>query len=161
MTRSYNDFIAVILKHEGGYVNDPLDAGGETNYGISKRSYPGLDIKNMTEEDASSIYYNDYFLLLNPTSINDDLLILHLFDMGVNVGIKTAVRLLQQIVGVTPDGMIGPNSEAKINGFEGDLVTLYIQARKNYYNEIVVRTPTNAKFLNGWLSRIDSTNFLN
>src|SRR5690606_28008981 len=49
--------VEVVLKHEGGYVNNPSDPGGETKYGISKRSYPELDIANLTQEDAIAIYY--------------------------------------------------------------------------------------------------------
>ncbi len=47
---------------EGGYVNDPHDAGGETNMGISKRSYPDVDIKHLTREDAEEIYYRDFWM---------------------------------------------------------------------------------------------------
>lgn len=54
--------IEFTLSWEGGYVNDPGDAGGETNMGISKRSYPDLDIKNLTVEQAKAIYYADYWL---------------------------------------------------------------------------------------------------
>ena len=49
-----------LIEREGGYVNDPDDPGGETKFGISKRAYPHLDIKNLTEEHAADIYYNDY-----------------------------------------------------------------------------------------------------
>ena len=45
-----------VITNEGGYVNDPDDPGGETKYGISKRSYPALDIKNLTVEQATAIY---------------------------------------------------------------------------------------------------------
>ena len=58
---SFNFAISHIFMFEGGYVNDPLDKGGETKYGISKRQYPHLDIKNLTKEDAGKIYYRDYF----------------------------------------------------------------------------------------------------
>jgi len=50
-----------VLKREGGYVDDPTDRGGETKYGISKRSYPQLDIKNLTLEQALEIYRKDYW----------------------------------------------------------------------------------------------------
>lgn len=50
-----------LLVVEGGYVNDPNDPGGETKYGISKRSYPRVDIKNLTEDDARKIFIEDYF----------------------------------------------------------------------------------------------------
>lgn len=51
----------VVVGIEGGYVNDPLDPGGETKYGISKRAYPNLNIANLTLEDAKAIYRRDYW----------------------------------------------------------------------------------------------------
>ena len=52
---TFEEAVKSVLKHEGGYVNDPKDPGGETNFGISKRAFPDLDIKNLTEEDAIEI----------------------------------------------------------------------------------------------------------
>ena len=54
----------IILKHEGGYVNDPDDLGGETKYGISKRSFPSIDIKNLTKSEAIELYRQNYFVPL-------------------------------------------------------------------------------------------------
>ncbi|MBI5843910.1 MAG: hypothetical protein HZB23_04475 [Deltaproteobacteria bacterium] len=48
------------MAHEGGYVNDPADPGGETRFGISRRAYPNEDIKALTRERAAEIYYRDY-----------------------------------------------------------------------------------------------------
>ena len=58
---SFESIVQVVLKHEGGYVNDPDDSGGETNFGISKRAFPDLDIKNLTKEDAVKIYHDKYW----------------------------------------------------------------------------------------------------
>ena len=58
----FKDAVKIILKHEGGYVNDPVDPGGETNMGISKRAYPYLNIKELTKKDAEDIYFKDYWL---------------------------------------------------------------------------------------------------
>jgi len=84
--------IAFTLKWEGGYVNNPDDPGGETNMGISKRSYPNEDIKNMTIERAEIIYFNDYWL---PTGCEDEnvspKLALALFDTAVNCGRESVV----------------------------------------------------------------------
>ena len=55
---TFNEIIEKILEHEGGYVDDPLDAGGETNFGITKKFYPNVDIKNLTEEQAKKIYHH-------------------------------------------------------------------------------------------------------
>ena len=62
--------ITSLLKHEGGYVNNPVDPGGETNWGVSKRSYPHLDIKNLTREQAVAIYERDYWSQV-PESLSD------------------------------------------------------------------------------------------
>ena len=58
---TFNEIIEVVLEHEGGYVNDPTDLGGETNFGITKRFYPDVDIKNLTKEGAKEIYKRDYW----------------------------------------------------------------------------------------------------
>lgn len=62
-SESFDMTIDFTLRWEGGYVNNPADPGGETKYGISKRSYPWLDIVNLTEEHARLIYYRDFWLL--------------------------------------------------------------------------------------------------
>lgn len=53
--------IAFVLSVEGGLVNNPADPGGLTKYGISQRSYPDLDIRNLSIEDAKEIYFRDYW----------------------------------------------------------------------------------------------------
>ena len=62
MDERFRKAIEVILKYEGGYVNDPNDLGSETNFGISKRSYPNVDIKNLTKEQAIEIYHRDWWV---------------------------------------------------------------------------------------------------
>ena len=58
----FKDGVIQVLNHEGGYVDDPDDNGGETNFGISKRAYPRVDIKNLTRKQAIKIYYQDYWI---------------------------------------------------------------------------------------------------
>ena len=62
MLTKFDDIIDIVIKHEGGYVNDPNDLGGETKYGITKRFYPDVGIKNLTVEEAKQIYYDDYWV---------------------------------------------------------------------------------------------------
>ena len=57
---SFDDIIEITLEHEGGYVHDPNDLGGETNFGIAGRFYPDVDIKNLTIEGAKEIYKTIY-----------------------------------------------------------------------------------------------------
>src|SRR5690606_39725856 len=82
--------VEVVLEHEGGYVNDPRDPGGETNWGISKRAYPDLDIANLTRTDAIAIYYRDWWQRYEYDRLKDDAVVTKLLDMAVNMGPATA-----------------------------------------------------------------------
>lgn len=93
--------------YEGGYSNDPADPGGETKYGISKRSYPHLDIKNLTREQARPIYRADFWGPAGCDAVPRALKY-PLFDFAVNSGPKQAVKILQRRLGVVADGSIGP-----------------------------------------------------
>lgn len=157
--KTFNDYLKVILKHEGGYIDHPSDPGGATKYGISQRAFPGLIIKELTVEDASAIYYNNYWLKLNLTNISNELLKLHLFDMAVNAGIKPSIKLLQSLIGTTSDGILGPRSEAKIALYEGDIVEAYKKARINYYKQLIVKNPKLKVFEKGWINRVNNTKF--
>ena len=98
-----------LLGHEGGYVNHKADPGGETNFGISKRSYPGEDIKGMTVERAKFIYHRDYWGPAGCDAVPDGLRF-DLFDMAVNSGVRQAVKTLQRAVQETEDGILGPRT---------------------------------------------------
>jgi lysozyme family protein len=88
------------LQEEGGYSFDPQDPGGETNFGISKRSYPHLDIKNLTIDQASDIYYRDYWMAAGCYRIKSETLAAKLFDLAVNTGPRSAAKFLQHGVNV-------------------------------------------------------------
>ena len=92
---SFSLAIKFTLRWEGGYVNHPSDPGGETKFGISKRAYPDVDIKNLTEDQAKNIYYQDYWL---PAGCEDlePLLAICVFDAAVNVGVRRAKKWLDQ-----------------------------------------------------------------
>ncbi len=111
---SFDRAVALVLAHEGGYVNDPRDPGGETRYGISKRAYPDVDILHLTEEQAKAIYKRDYWDKLRTDEIPEELAIC-LFDAAVNMGRDRAVRLLQRACGVAQDGVMGGNTIAAAN----------------------------------------------
>lgn len=100
-----------LMGHEGGYVNDPNDPGGETNWGISKRSYPDLDIKALTRDQAREIYRRDFWDRIRGDRLYDGVAF-QLFDFAINSGIETAVRKLQRALGVADDGHWGPKSQA-------------------------------------------------
>jgi len=90
--------IKFILKWEGGYSNDPNDSGGETKYGISKKSYPNEDIKNMTLERAKEIYYQNYWLKTNCNKLPSPLNLI-VFDTAVNCGRNRANKFLISSLG--------------------------------------------------------------
>lgn len=100
-----------LIGHEGGYENNPADPGGETNWGISKRSYPYVDIKSLTREQAKGIYHRDFWNRINADRLADGVAF-QLFDFAVNSGIETAVRYFQRSLGVADDGAWGPRSQA-------------------------------------------------
>jgi len=111
---SFDRAVEMVLKHEGGYVNDSRDPGGETRYGISKRAYPDVDILRLTEDEAKAIYKRDYWDKLRTDEIPEELAIC-LFDAAVNMGRDKAVRLLQRACGVAQDGVMGGNTIAAAN----------------------------------------------
>src|SRR3972149_365737 len=102
---SWERAIEFILQWEGGYVNDPQDPGGETKYGVAKRSYPKEDIANLTIERAKEIAFEDFWKSVDIWGLPSDIKIM-LFDMAYNCGVVTAKKYLQKAVGVDPDGVI-------------------------------------------------------
>lgn len=158
---TFEKAVAIVLKNEGGYVNDPKDPGGETNFGITKRTYPTVDIKNLTKEKAAAIYKRDFW---DPYPYDDLVfadLAIKVFDTSVNVGQKRAFRFLQQAantLGATlvVDGVWGPKTTAAVNRLnQGTLLSVYREVQANYYKGLVVANPTLSKFLRGWLRRAE------
>lgn len=106
---TFDRAVALVLEREGGYVNDSRDPGGETNFGISKRAYPHLDIARLTEADAKGIYRRDYWQPIMGDDLPAPVAILA-FDTAVNQGCRTAIQLLQTAAGVSVDFVIGPRT---------------------------------------------------
>ena len=140
-----------LIGHEGGYSNDPVDPGGETKYGISKRAYPGEDIKGMTLDRAKAIYLRDYWGPAGCDAVPDGIKF-DLFDMAVNSGVNRAVRTLQQAVGETVDGILGPRTlQAAASMPAGRLVARFNGWRLDFMNN---NPKLWASFGRGWAQRI-------
>ena len=140
-----------LINHEGGYIFNPHDPGGETKFGISKRSYPHLDIHSLTLADAKTIYKRDFWDRAQCDKMHPDLAF-ELFDGAVNSGIGQAIRWLQRAVGVADDGVVGPLTLASINR-END--TSAIRARYNGHRlDFMTRLSTWDVFGKGWARRI-------
>ena len=152
--KDFNEIIEKVLDHEGGYVNDPKDLGGETKYGITKRFYPELNIKELTKEKAKQIYKDDYWDKNRIESIPQELW--HIFfDMCVNMGRGTAVKILQRAANskgrdIDVDGGLGPATIKAMNGVGVERVRAY---RVKYYADLVTKKPEQNKFYFGWFRR--------
>lgn len=149
--------IAVILAHEGGYVNDPDDPGGETNYGISKRSYPQEDIVRLTVGRATEIYRKDFWDA-QWNGLGSQELATALLDASVNMGRSQAVKLLQRAINgaggaVQVDGIFGSNTLLMANTYAEDVLREFRAHRTLFYLDLAWTQPTMKKFLPGWIRR--------
>ncbi|MBF0415611.1 MAG: peptidoglycan-binding protein [Magnetococcales bacterium] len=145
--------LAQVLKHEGGYCNDAKDPGGETNFGISKRAYPSVDIARLTRERAAEIYRRDYWQKVR----GDDLpaaVAMVVFDAAVNQGVPRASSMLQETVGALTDGVIGGETLKALGKKDpASIVQDFMARRACHYANIVSKTPSSSKFLFGWYRR--------
>lgn len=163
---AFTTAVDVVLDHEGGYVNDPDDPGGETKFGISKRAYPDLDIASLEVEDAEEIYRRDYWQECGGPDISDfDVgLAVTVLDHAVNAGVSNAVKILQRLAeSEVVDGIWGENTRAAVRNWlknatldqtRFDFPTnLYTRERLAYYVEI----SNFDKYGDGWFNRTIST----
>lgn len=146
----FEEAFARVIDHEGGYVNDPRDRGGETKFGISKRAYPQEDIAALTLERAREIYRRDYWgpagCHVVPPAISFDL-----FDMAVHSGVLAAVRALQSALGVTIDGVLGPRTLQAAQS----MPVLRLVARLNGARLLyMTQAPTWPSHGRGWARRV-------
>lgn len=139
-----------ILAFEGGYVFDSHDPGGETNFGISKRAYPNLDIKNLTRAAAIQIYFTDYWQPIKPLLIPERLR-LCAFDCAVNQGVDRAIKLMQGAVGVRQDGDIGPLTLSALKSYNPDnALSNMLNLRLEHYAKL----PHFSRYAKGWTKRL-------
>jgi lysozyme family protein len=147
---AFNRALQLVLRHEGGLVDNPKDPGGLTNFGISQRAYPKLDIRKLTQADASEIYRRDYWDKIHGDDLPEPLAIA-LFDTAVNVGWPRAILMLQESLGVTVDGNIGPQTLAACARPEA--LVWFSAARVRFY----VANRNYSVFGLGWIRRTIST----
>lgn len=143
-------------QHEGGYVNDPRDPGGETKYGVSKRSYPGEDIANLTLDRAKALYARDFWGPVGCDGV-PDLVKYQLFDLAVNTSAPgrpaTAIKMLQGAVGAHVDGVMGPETLMRAQSTDAPTLLRRLQSRAiTYYTSIPPERRD--RFLAGWMNRL-------
>lgn len=147
--------------HEGGYTADSRDRGnwtsgvigkGElrgTKFGISAMSYPNVDIKNLTVNEAKAIYKRDFWDALNLGSA-PQVMQFQLFDAAINHGWRRVVPMLQRAVGVKDDGIIGPKTIAAAKAMDpNDLVMKFLAERIEYFTKLSTFTT----YARGWMVR--------
>jgi lysozyme family protein len=161
-------FLPMLLRFEGGYVDDPTDPGGETNKGITMATFRqcshdllGIEptsnnLKGLTDAQAGILYRTQYWNKMRGDDFQLQDLANIVCDFYVNSGTHATV-LLQRILNsmgaqVTEDGAIGPASIQALNGFsQTDVYRRYKQGRIDFYQSLGQRFP---QFLNGWLNRV-------
>lgn len=169
---SFDLGIPIVLRHEGGFVNDPSDPGGATNFGVSLRwlkaqglltelehsnatDDPVVAVQRMTTDEAKAFYQQYWWDAYHYGNIVAQAVANKVFDTAVNLGAPRAHRMLQTIV--TPgavDGILGPITIAKTNAFPSiGLLAAYQKAQADFYRGLVANKPELGKFLQGWLNR--------
>lgn len=145
----FDTAIERVLAHEGGYVNDPHDPGGETKWGISRRSYPTLDIKHLTRDGAAALYRRDFW---EPVAckVPDSALVYQMLDAAINHGMGNATRFLQRALNVADDGHFGPHSTAALMQANiKDVHLLFMAERFEFWAKLVKFD----RYGRGWVRR--------
>jgi type VI secretion system secreted protein VgrG len=167
---NFDLFLPILLRFEGGYVDDPTDPGGETNKGITMATFQrcahpllgieptSANLKRLTDAQAGIIYKHDYWDKLCAGQFQSQPLANIVCDFYVNAGTHATV-LLQRVINaagahVAEDGCIGPASLQALNALPQRRMYLeYKQGRINYYQALAHRFP---QFVAGWLNRVNS-----
>jgi lysozyme family protein len=154
--------LAMTLGFEGGVSDHAQDRGGLTKWGITQAAYETWRAKTgraprpvtaMTEAEMRAIYHDDYWLAAGCPDLPEELAEA-VFDMAVNAGPARAVRTLQRVLGVTVDGLVGPETRSAAHE-AGPLVALtFLKARAAHYRDIVRDDPSQVVFLAGWINRL-------
>jgi len=156
-----------MLSHEGGRRGHPSDPGGETCYGLSRRSYPDLDFDTLTKEQAAWIYKRDIWRPAALDVLSENVAV-KVFDMAVNMGTRPAIRRLQRALNYLDaleeplrlDGILGrltahaEKKQTKTKGGEADLMLALKGYHFDHYRRLVESDDTHYDvFARGWLRR--------
>lgn len=157
--------VQLVLDHERGLSDNPSDPGGLTNWGISQRSYPSLDIRSLTRDAASKIYEIDFWQPYHYGLIASQSVAGKVFDAGVNLGPIPSIRALQQALGfflagpIVMDGKIGAQTAAMAGEVPEAKLLNEIRARySTLYHEKAVANPKEETFVMGWMRRASCIN---
>ncbi|PPB85667.1 glycoside hydrolase family 108 protein [Acinetobacter soli] len=151
-----------LIGHEGGYSNDRNDPGNwtggkvgqgkllGTKFGLAANTYPNLDIKNLTIDRAKLIYKKDWWDKLGADQLHPAI-VYQLWDFAINAGKSRAIKELQQVAGVSDDGIIGPKTISAVKAMEVNDVLLRLAAeRLKFYTSL----STWDRYGKGWTNRV-------
>jgi len=170
MMDHFPEAFRLLLEVEGGFVNDPVDRGGATKYGITIATLSGYikerqatidDVKALTLVDAERIYRVLFWEPLGLDDVTDERLAYALFDQAVNRGQVQTVRMLQkalnknlQISDLKEDGVMGPRTLSILNDQIPELLGMwFLEECQVSYARVCEYNQTQVRFLKGWLSR--------
>lgn len=160
MALTFEQMLARVLKHEGGFSDHPEDRGGATNKGITQRVYNAWreerqliprSVKYIEPHEVSSIYYFNYFVAAK-CDLLPSALAFQVFDGAVNSGVSRSMKWLQAVVGVEQDGKMGPKTLAAVLASDPEkTIASYLDRRLAFMKGL----PTWKTFGRGWQRRID------
>jgi lysozyme family protein len=151
--------LVFVLAREGGFVDDPVDRGGATNFGVTQRAYDRYcqrheftqrSVRDIEQQEVRAIYFEDYWTLVHADKLPPPLDLI-MFDSAVQHGVSGATKLLQRALGVKVDGAFGPVTLKAAINYLADKVA---DQRRTYYKDIIANDPSQKRFENGWNNRM-------
>jgi len=158
MQSNFQKSFELMLKSEGGYVNNPADPGGMTNLGVTKATWENwigrqsneAEIRNLTFAKVEPLYKKKYWDAVRADELPDGIDYL-VFDFAVNAGVGRAIKTLQTAVGVASDGWFGPATMTDVKALDPhELIERFSKAKEDFYRSL----PTFDVFGQGWINRV-------
>lgn len=170
---NFDIYYPVLLKYEGGYVDNPNDKGGATNLGVTIAQWikngfdkdhdndiDKYDLKLITPEDAKPIAKSKYWDRVKGDDINSQSIAELLMDWAYMSGSVTAIKKIQELLKLSQDGVIGNKTLSAINSADSKVLFEQLKARREkFFKAIVANNPTQVVFLHGWINRNNSFKF--
>lgn len=152
MDSRFERALRIVLEYEGVTISDnPNDLGGVTNSGIAQSSHPGINVTKLSSQQIRMIYYQQYY---KPFENLPGPMAFFCFQFGVNVGPGLAAKILQECLGVTADGIIGPITEkAAKEQFSPEFMAKLGDTVVRHYFDFVMEDQSQREFLQGWMRR--------
>lgn len=158
MKENWDDSFSAVLKHEGGFVNNPKDPGGMTNLGVTQRAWESYLNRSVTETEMRTLTpdaVKPFYKAMYWDKIKGDQLPSGVdyaaYDLAVNSGVSRAAKYLQEIAGVVADGVIGPKSLEAILACDPEQTA---DALCDMRLDFLKRLPTFETFGKGWSRRV-------